>query len=760
MHFLSLPTEILELITIELDYASEVNSLSQTCQRLHGVANHRLYVDFAKECSPRGLDRVVQNDNADALYRLLVNGVSFDQYFRTTGHPTPLRLTVEKDLSNVAKLLVVYLEVLLRNGKSEYRFLPGNPSYREYEDDLEWTLHLSAAKGSPGVLKAIASSLVVKWWQNASALAYAVRWGQLASARYLIEEAGVNVNTKVIVHGFLDSVLAESAYEGDLEMAKLLVEAGADLKRPEFDNIMKSPLYIAAARNHDTVVQYLVEKGMCFPPVQPYDIHDFEEYASLPNYTISRLVGGDAIRALMASPLYNWQARGSLLSVAAACGDKSLYEEILSQRDPFHNQQHLVTDFGVAVIHRHTNFVRFLVAEIIKLGDTFWQKSWSKLISYTTRYKNVSAFDILLDYGPPENQAEASKGWLKKLLSEAVDYPEHTKILLERGYLDTIKDTKILKDLFTCAFAADDLSFVCRLLETSGLRPTDTFYGLDFAFQEMSVLRIAAYYAPVCIFKELLAADNLTLDPSDTMHRSAMVSAALGTNFDVLDFFLGKGFEVNSLYVMDAPNRERPAEALIIQVASVHPGPDRFITKDIREGIATTIEYLLDNGADIDTKSSEGRTALSVALEVGNFELARILCSRGADPLVGLQSQSNASGLERLIQLLERSEYDLRFLDMFQAFLDLMAARGYQSDDFLRLMPNNEGTLARPKLTSQLANSPAVKGPIDLPYFEDKIYVRWSHFFLIKELRKQYWRSVYPIRQLFRRSENRQPQIS
>lgn len=144
---------------------------------------------------------------------------------------------------------------------------------------------------------------------------------------------------------------------------------------------------------------------------------------------------------------------------------------------------------------------------------------------------------------------------------------------MERGYLDTIKDIKILKDLFPCAFAADDLSFVCRLLEISGLRLLNTFYGLDFEFQEMSVLRIAAYYAPVRIFKELLTTDNLTLDPSDAMHRSAMVSAALGTNFDVLDFFLEKGFEVNSLYQMDAPNRDRAAEALIIQVASVHPGP-------------------------------------------------------------------------------------------------------------------------------------------------------------------------------------------
>ncbi|OKO92956.1 hypothetical protein PENSUB_12551 [Penicillium subrubescens] len=33
-----------------------------------------------------------------------------------------------------------------------------------------------------------------------------------------------------------------------------------------------------------------------------------------------------------------------------------------------------------------------------------------------------------------------------------------------------------------------------------------------------------------------------------------------------------------------------------------------------------------------------------------------------------------------------------------------------------------------------------VKGPITLPD-----YVRWSHFLLIKELRRQYWRAKYPV---------------
>lgn len=158
------------MITLQLEYASEVNSLSQTCQRLYSIASHRLFTDLAKECSPCGFDRIVRNNDAGALHKLLVNGVSFDQYFHTTGYPTPIRLTIEKDLSRVAKLLVIYIEVILENEDRKYGFLPGNPGHRDYKDDLEWTLYRAAVKGSLDVLKVIVSSPAVKGWQRASAL--------------------------------------------------------------------------------------------------------------------------------------------------------------------------------------------------------------------------------------------------------------------------------------------------------------------------------------------------------------------------------------------------------------------------------------------------------------------------------------------------------------------------------------------------------------------------------------------------------------
>jgi hypothetical protein len=122
-----------------------------------------------------------------------------------------------------------------------------------------------------------------------------------------------------------------------------------------------------------------------------------------------------------------------------------------------------------------------------------------------------------------------------------------------------------------------------------------------------------------------------------------------------------------------------------------------------------------------------------------------VLLNRGADPLIALESHDNLSALEQLVLIFIRHEYDVSYLGMLQASLETMAARNYQSDDFLRLMPSIESTLFRPIVISQIEDAPNVRGPITLPYYEDKDYVRWSHFFLIKELRKQYWRAKHPV---------------
>lgn len=747
-NLLCFPTEILEMITQHLEYAYEIKSLSETCQRLYSIANGCLFRQYAEKCSPPGLERIVRNDNTGALYKLLVNGLNFDQYFRMTGRSTPIVLTVDKDLSRIAQLLVAYSEVFLQNDRCKYGSSLGSPDHKTHKDDLERTLYRAANKGSLGVVKVLATSAAVERWQMAVALAYAVNQGHLAVARYLIEEGKVNVNQKICLAGFFASFLTQSASQGDLEMVKLLVKAGADLDCPSFQRMAESPLCIAAARNHEATVQYLIEMGLRFPCVKFFDILDLAEFSDMPNYTISNVVKGGDLQAIMTGSQYQGcggYARSCFYNVIAACNHLPLYQECWDMRGSSHDWQHLTGSFGIAVRHGNLALARYIVDKMVNSHRILWGREWSNFISYTISYKNVSAFELLLDRGPPSNLPEARKSWLNDVLANARDYPEHMAALLHHGYLDKTKDIWILKDMLAGAFEVGDLAFVWRLIKHGELGLLDTLTGPDLEYYEQTVLHIAAHYSSLKTFQEFLSTGNLTLDPSHPTHSAALVSAAVGTNLDVVGYFLDSGFEINALYEPSASNEGNVPEALMIQVATAYASTDDCLDKRTREDVAAAVMFLLDRGAQIDTKSSRGQTALSIALENGNPELANVLLNRGADPLIALALHDHLSALEQLVLIFIRHEYDVSYLDMLQASLKTMAARNYPSDDFLRLMPSIEGTLSRPIVISQIEDAPNVKGPITLPYYEDKDYVRWSHFFLIKELRKQYWRAKYPV---------------
>ncbi|CAG8319759.1 unnamed protein product [Penicillium salamii] len=332
-NLLCFPTEILEMITEHLEYAYEINSLSQICQRLYNIANGCLR-HYAREFSPPGLERIVRNDNTGALYKLLVNGLSFDKYFRMTGRSTPILLTVDKDLSGIAQLLVVYIEVFLQNDRCRYGSSLGSPNHRAHKDDLERTLY------------------PVENWQKAVALTYAVNQGHLSVARYLIEEGKVNVNQKICLTDFFASFLTQSASQGYLEMVKLLVKAGADLDCPSFQRMAESPLCIAAAKNHEAIVQYLIEIGLRFPCVKFFGILDLAEFSDMPNYTISNVVKGGDLRAIMTGPRYQGcggYARSCFYNVIAACNDLPLYQECWDMRASSHDWQHLTGRFGIRI---------------------------------------------------------------------------------------------------------------------------------------------------------------------------------------------------------------------------------------------------------------------------------------------------------------------------------------------------------------------------------------------------------------------------
>jgi ankyrin repeat protein len=200
---------------------------------------------------------------------------------------------------------------------------------------LKW-LCRAAYKGSLGVLKVLVSSPVVTKLYKAIALRHAVKQSHLALAKYFIEEGEVNVNQQIPHPSFFESYLAESANQENVEMVKLLVNAGADLKCPSFQRMEQSPLCIAAIRHHGAIVQYLTEMGMCFPRVKLHDILGLANFFDLPGYTISNVVKAVDLQAIMASPEYQacgGYARSCFYWLIATWNDLPFYQECWEMRN-------------------------------------------------------------------------------------------------------------------------------------------------------------------------------------------------------------------------------------------------------------------------------------------------------------------------------------------------------------------------------------------------------------------------------------------
>ena len=111
-------------------------------------------------------------------------------------------------------------------------------------------------------------------WRGQTALMWAAAGGLPAMAKELIAH-GADVNTQSVVNNWERDVTAEprrkymplggwtpllfAAREGSLDVAKVLVEAGADLNKPDPDLV--SPLVTAIVNGHYDVAAYLVERG-------------------------------------------------------------------------------------------------------------------------------------------------------------------------------------------------------------------------------------------------------------------------------------------------------------------------------------------------------------------------------------------------------------------------------------------------------------------------------------------------------------------
>lgn len=142
------------------------------------------------------------------------------------------------------------------------------------------------------------------------------------------------------------------------------------------------------------------------------------------------------------------------------------------------------------------------------------------------------------------------------------------------------------------------------------------------------------------------------------------------------------------------------------------------------------ISLLLDRGAKINDTHDEGRTALAEVV-VGKLgpDFARVLLDRGADPLVGVRTGSSA--LEWAIKL--------NNAELVEMFLEAISTRQYQCNDFARLIPKGLDEMNRAE-KQELEEFQARYPPGEVS--GEKMW--WDRFYIIKAMKRHYWRMMYP----------------
>ena len=115
--------------------------------------------------------------------------------------------------------------------------------------------------------------------------------------------------------------------------------------------------------------------------------------------------------------------------------------------------------------------------------------------------------------------------------------------------------------------------------------------------------------------KHLVEVEHVVVDERDSLNRTALTIAATLYNVDIASYLLSKHADINP--ISDDDGAPRADESPLRNAA--HYGLDRMVN------------FLLDNGANLEASDGYGRTALMMATIDNHFSTANLLILRGAN---------------------------------------------------------------------------------------------------------------------------------
>ncbi|KAH8696530.1 ankyrin repeat-containing domain protein [Talaromyces proteolyticus] len=721
---LGLPLEILYLILDDLEYASDVNAVAQTCRRLYQVANNPyLYPKFAQACSPMGLERIANNNNVDAIRKFLSSGVDFDQLYRAIRSP-PDGLT----------------SILLNLCGPEY--FSKTISKRDLAE-------IAIRRGHLDLLRLFISDNSLDTHIHEPIL-NATRDGPLESVKLLIE-AGFKVNR---TDGYYFPLLA-AADKGSLDKVRLLLDAGADpnleaFRPPRPHEPVYKPLQRAAIRGHRDVVQYLLEKGAFYTHHEKFDAEGIEKLVGESKEAIATLL----LESIdLDEELKDAETRAYLMAYATAVGNESLVRRLLMFKTVI---KRLALE--KAAYHGHTIIVKILLDEVKSSRSAPEQKSNSIVyaIDGAIRGNHASTLQEALAYC--SERVINRRG--REILQHTVENgnSEIWQVLLDHKVLDIVLnargDRKIgleaLRDLLSIALESGNSTVLSHMLEQADLR---AFNFLDKETSE-KLLMTAARCGQVDAIRQILTR-GVSLNPEDEMYKHILVQAVEYRQAGIIKLFLDNGFDANGMY----PTKNHGQDPLLCLLARWSPAGRALTGRTAKTSdLMLSARLLLNNGAEVDATGDSERTALEVAVRRHQFDLANELLQRGADPLRENRFQSSA--VQMILKTPSPSPDQLTLL------LKNLSIHKPHHRDFIHqiptltskwcVIPHADPTLDMQRWTEIWDEIGCIKKKkISVNLAEDDEKQRfimeapkdsdwWQRFIIIKELRKFYWRTTSP----------------
>ncbi|KAJ3484982.1 hypothetical protein NLG97_g6919 [Lecanicillium saksenae] len=422
-------------------------------------------------------------------------------------------------------------------------------------------------------------------------LYYAVLFNLIETVKYLLDSGVCDVNRKT--RRFGDTLLQAACSRGHLEMAMVLLDAGADVLMPGLDG--ETALYDAARIGHNKLLEVLLDRGS--------EIDSVTSYGCTPLHSASIHGNVDAVRTLL--------KHGADVSTADEYGDSALHcasiqghlEVAKMLLDGGANVNAVTADFATP-LHRaaakgHVEVVKIL----LEFGADFSapRANSRTALELAVLFGHARVVELLLDAG-----SEIRVDSIAPPLVLACSYGniEIARILLAHG-ADT---SSFGPDSYSALHASTFQGHIgiIELLLAEGVDVNSKTVGSN-----ISCLHIAAQEGHTEIFRFLLAhGADTTLSTEHGM--LPLHLAILNNNLSIFNLLI----EEDTFGIGVATSKGW----LPIHYAASY-------------GHAEMIQILIDCGADATAVDAKGTNSVQLAAQSGHEGALRLLIKHGVDTL-------------------------------------------------------------------------------------------------------------------------------